>query len=551
MGSSANACTSVPAGATSFTYDADGNRATTLYPGSVTMTQLSRWRVVVSSGCPEPPDRAPAPKVRVVGRPSLLKTACAIAASVTSVLTAVAPAAAAPAPLALGFNDPVSFQGGLSPSERALAFAHAREVGATTIRLGLSWRYADTGRPPSRAAARDPNWPGYNWGEIDEEVRAVVDAGLQPIVVVSIAPEWFEGPSRPSTNVAPAGTWRPDPTALGDFAYALAARFDGRTRDSAGALLPRVRYLQGWNEPNLPEYLTPQSAPRGHGRVPVSPGLYRSLINSFYSAVKSVRKDDFVLNAGIAPYGDYPELTVRGRTPPLYFIRSLLCVKGSKAHHCPRIYYDAFATHAFPQIDPRRKPLNKDDVLLRVSGVTRLLRLAAKAGTISSAQARRLWETEVVWNGDPPGVGSQTYEQQALYLQLALYMLWREGVDNVIWFNMRDRHAECCFTFGGLYAYSPTVEGDRPKPALTGYRFPFVAVRSGRRTLVWGRAPTAGTSVTIEKADGRGGWRKLATVKVGAGHVFTRRVGGTGHAQLRARQGPDMSLPSAAMTVRT
>jgi hypothetical protein len=489
--------------------------------------------------------------IRMRGLPvrSVLKTAAAVSVCALAMLRGATPATAAPAPLVLGFNDPFAFQGELGPEQRAIALTRAGEAGGSVVRLGVSWRYVDAVEPPSRADARNHGWSGYRWDDVDSEVRAVLAAGLEPLLVVNIAPDWFEGPSRPSSfQDAPLGTWNPDPEAYGDFAHALADRYGGSARDAAGAPLPRVRLFQAWNEPNLPEFLTPQSRPAARGRVAVSPGRYRRLLDAFYLSAKGVHRDNFVVAAAVGPYGDYPPLSARGRMPPAYFIRSLLCVSqtSARARRCPRVRFDAFAANTFPLKDPRTKPANPRDIRLSLESLKEPLRLAARAGTVSRTQAGRLWVTELGW--DAGGPGEISLAAQARYLQMGLYLLWRDGVDTVLWYNLRDR-AQPVFTWhSGLFTRGETIEADRPKPSYAAFRFPFVVVRSGRRTLAWGRAPSAGAPVVIEQADGRGGWREVARSAVGSGLVFTRTIPEPGRAQLRARQGDDTSLSSAATT---
>jgi hypothetical protein len=471
-----------------------------------------------------------------------VKTACALAASALAALATAAGAAAAPARFDLGIQDFETFQGNLSPDERAVALTHAHEAGASIIRLSLSWRDIDTRDPGTRANATNPDWAGYRWAEYDREIRAVVAAGMQPMLVVIDAPAWFEGAPRPGYDTAPVGTWSPNPRAYADFARAAAQRYSGSHSDGNGRL-PRVRWFQAWNEPNLTEYLAPQVRSGGA----YSPVLYRSLLNAFYASVKAVRRDNFVVAAGLAPFGDYPARS-GGRTPPLYFARKLLCVNDSytSARRCPRVHFDAFAAHAFPDADPRETPLNRDDVRLRLTGIVRALKLAAKAGTITSAQAGRIWMTEVSWNGG----AYETFPlaQQAEFMQIAFYMLWAEGVDAALWYNIRDR-AQVEFTYrAGLFTRGATVQDDTPKPAFTAFRFPFVALRSGSRRFAWGRAPSAHGTVAIEQDDGKGGWRRVASFPASSGRVFTRSLPRSGQPLFRARQGSLGSLPFGVTT---
>ena len=120
------------------------------------------------------------------------------------------------------------------------------------------------------------------------------------------APGFAEGPGRPSS--ATAGSWKPDAGAYGQFARAVAIRYSGSYEG-----LPRVRYYQAWNEPNLSMYLAPQYK----GKRSVAPEIYRRLLNSFYAGVKGVDRANVVITGGTAPYGDEPG---GDRTRPLTFL---------------------------------------------------------------------------------------------------------------------------------------------------------------------------------------------------------------------------------------
>src|SRR5947209_12000350 len=115
------------------------------------------------------------------------------------------------------------------------------------------------------------------------------------------------------SNVQP-GTWKPSPTEFAQFARAAARRYDGSFPDPRNPTddLPRVRYWQAWNEPNLDTYLTPQWVRTRHGFAPASPGIYRSMLNSFYTAIKTMGRSNVVATAGIAPYGNPPGVSFPG-----------------------------------------------------------------------------------------------------------------------------------------------------------------------------------------------------------------------------------------------
>ena len=104
--------------------------------------------------------------------------------------------------------------------------------------------------------------------------------------MVSHAPAFAEAPHR--WPYAYPGSWAPSPTALEEFAAALARRYDGCFPDplTPGHALPRVRLFQAWNEPNLARYLEPQWVAEDGRWSAFSPLLYRQLLNGFYTGVE-------------------------------------------------------------------------------------------------------------------------------------------------------------------------------------------------------------------------------------------------------------------------
>ena len=453
--------------------------------------------------------------------------------ALTLLLAAIlaAPARAAQAPLTLGMQDPFAFQGELTGDEMALALGRARDAGSSVVRLGVSWRHYQTREPESRKQARDHRWDGYDWSQLDSEVRAVVAAGMQPLLAVSEAPRWYEGSRRPSEARARPGTWRPSAAAFGDFGRAISARYSGADTDASGNPLPRVRHFQAWNEPNLSAHLTPQVGGVRH---------YLSLLRAFHASVKRTRADNFVVTGGLGPFGKVPLSRKDAQNHPVDFTRELLCVNGNgtRARRCKRVPFDAFALHAYPQADPRERARHPADIRVRLDEITSALRLAARAGTISSRQAGRIWITEFAYEG---GDDDHPLSTQATWLQMAFFMLWRDRVDAIIWWNLRDRSQSVFMQRSGLFERGDSLAADRAKPAHTAFRFPLLFTRSGKQVNVWGRAPAAGT-VSIEK-EVDGGFQEISSVTVGPERVFQVLAPDPGGARLRLRQGSDTSLP--------
>jgi hypothetical protein len=458
-------------------------------------------------------------------------------ALLASVLCAAPATARGLAGLTLGFTDPV-FQSA-SPSVRANWLARAAEEDAGIVRLNVGWAGVDRERPPSDAAARDPSWSGYAWASTDAAVSDAVAHGLPVQLTLGAAPAWAEGPQRPSS--APPGSWMPDPAAFAAFARAAALRYSGvYTSPGASAPLPRVRYWQAWNEPNLAIYLAPQWRRARHGWAPASPAFYRALLDAFYAAVKGAQPDALVLSAGTAPYGDRPG---GQRMPPAQFVRNLLCLSesGLRAERCPqRALFDVLDHHPYAIKGPFWHALNRDDV--SIADMAKLivpLRRAERLHLLGGARHHQVWVTELSWDSSPPDPQGVPVLTQAHWLEQTFQLLWREGISTVMWYLIVDTPP--IPSYAATYQSGVYLLDGTPKPSATAFRFPFLTNLAGRsRALAWGRAPGSGT-VAIERLRGSA-WKVVRRLRPGHDGVFQVRLPARRGALLRARQGGEMSL---------
>ncbi|MGN6372917.1 MAG: hypothetical protein ACTHM1_07985 [Solirubrobacteraceae bacterium] len=439
-----------------------------------------------------------------------------------------------------GFTEPL-FESTLAPV-RALWLSRAAEEHAGIVRLNIAWARVALERPPSDGVASDPSWSGYAWTVVDGSVSDALARGLQvQITIGGAAPEWAEGRGRPKW--APPGTWRPDVRAYAAFVHATAIRYSGTyTPPGAIAPLPRVRYWQAWNEPNLSTYLTPQWRRAGHSWAPASPTTYRAMLDAFYAEVKSVQPDARVLAAGTAPYGDVPG---GERMPPAQFVRNLLCLdeSGTRARRCSDpARFDILDHHPYSVQGPFFRALNRDDVA--IADLPKLigpLRRAERLHTISGAHHHQVWVTELSWDSSPPDPHGVPAETQARWLEQSLALLWREGVSTAMWYLIVD--APPVPSYAASYQSGVYLIDGRPKPSATAFRFPFVLVGAVRRSRArfWGRAPVAGT-VAIE-ARTHSHWKPLRSLAPGGGGVFELTLSVHRGEQLRARQAGETSLP--------
>lgn len=450
---------------------------------------------------------------------------------------------AKPNSLALGFSsDPVLTQG--RPGD-AVWIRRARSDGAQMVRLNVVWSRVAPLSPPRSFDASDPASPYYHWAATDAAVRDLTAHGLKVMIDVLAAPKWAEGPGMPAYE--PPGTWRPNAAKFAAFATAIARRYDGRYPDPGhpGHDLPKVSYWQPWNEPNLDEYLSPQWTRGPGGWVDTSPVVYRRLLNSFYAAVKSVSPANFVISAGTAPYGDLPQEDRPGeqRMPPVRFDRDLFCLQGATTltpTHCPDPpHLDALDHHVYSVYGPLWHAANRDDVATPDTyKLAAVLRAAQRAGTVLPRGPKQQWVTEISWSSKPPNPQGVPLAKHALWYEQAMYELWRQGVDTVLFLLIRDSAGSAAGPGpeGGLYF----VDG-RPKPAARAFRFPFVTRRLGAdRIQLWGRSPLSG-KLRIERLSG-GRWTVVQTLGVSRYGVFVSTLALHGAATLRAQVGDQTSL---------
>lgn len=455
-------------------------------------------------------------------------------------------AAAAPHGLGLGVRDD-SFTSAPGGSLQEEWMRRARTARADLVSLYAGWsKIAPTTLPPG-FRPDDPADPSYRWDVLDGAVRSAVAQGLTPLLSVNHAPTWAEGIGRLTTSTRPGGwlppngTWKPQPRQLGWFAQALAARYSGHFVDPgrpASGPLPRVRYFQIWGEQNQGLNLNPLWS----GSTPVAAALYREMLNAAYAGIHSAQPDAKVIVGGTAPYGD---LDPNGfRIPPVTFWRALLCLRGEKLRpiRCPQpARFDIAAHNPINVGSPDRRSSRLNVSTPDVSRLTRIVNRAIETGGALPARPKPFWATELWWDSDPPDPDGVPLHRHARYVARSLFVLWRQGVDAVFWWYLRDQEPGP----GGFAANQQSglfFRDGTAKPAYRAFSFPFVAQRlRGGRAMLWGKAPRRGR-VTVERRT-RHGWALVARLHAGANRIFVARIRPPRSPQLRARQGRRQSIP--------
>jgi hypothetical protein len=442
--------------------------------------------------------------------------------------SATSPRAVSLANLETAIFDPAQFAG----SDAAIAFAHARQTGATVVRLSLDWRQVAP-RPLSAGAdPADPGNPRYRWGAVDRQVRLAVQARLQPILDIVDPPAWARRPGPDGKGTLP--TLRDPGGDLGKFALAAARRYGGTFRG-----LPRVRYWQVWNEPNVSEYLDPQYA----DGEPASPAIYRQMVNAMADAVHSVHSNNLTIAGGQSPFAQAnastDPLDRHVVIPPMRFMRELLCMSAGsnpKPTCDDPISFDAWSHHPYTSGGPTHRATFPDDVSLGdLPQMKRLLDAAAKAGHIRAKGVVRFWVTEFSWDSQPPDPMGVPAHLEAQWVAEALYRMWQSGVNLVTWFLVRDLDRFQSSFQSSLYFNGATIAADKPKPALAAFRFPFVGYVVKGRIAVWGRTPWGKPGRVLVEEQRGGRWKRLEIVQTNRSGIFAKTFGAPKGRYVRAR----------------
>ncbi|HJQ75021.1 MAG TPA: cellulase family glycosylhydrolase [Gaiellaceae bacterium] len=408
-------------------------------------------------------------------------------------------------PLRTSLDDPFTFTG----PNRAAGFVKARSSGASYVRLVVPWNLIAPDTVSSSFDPADPASPAYSWSWLDSTVSAAETAGLTPILDIVRAPSWALATKHGKR------IFSPKVSALGQFAKALALRYDGKHE------APPAHVFQVWNEPNLSQDISPVNA-----------ATYRSMVNAVATAVHGVSSANRVVAGGLDPFGN------KGRgwhsVSPLAYMRSLLCISmGNPRAKSARLRkphatckakatFDIWSHHPYTFNGPFGHAKRKDDVSLGdLPKMRSLLRTAIKLHRISARHGVQFWVTEFSWDTKPPRRHAAPVGLASRWTAEALYQMWKSGVSLVTWFGLEDKGGKSPYQ-SGLYFHASSLSRARAKPVRTAFRFPFVAYLGRHTVSVWGRDATSNARVvSIQRRVGtHGSWRTVARVRANRVGIF-------------------------------
>ena len=392
----------------------------------------------------------------------------------------------------------------LNDATRDATLDEIRAFGVDRVRALVYWRdHAPSPKSRKRPAFDSANpdaYPAGTWDRLDRLFAAATARGINvQLTLTGPVPKWATGKRRGHTH-------KPRPGLFRKFATAVGLRYGGR-----------VGVWSVWNEPNHPEFLTPQYR-RGRAK---SPRHYRKL---FYAAEAGLRASgngaDLLLMGETAPRGTSRVVS------PLRFLRGALCLNGRyrKARNCGRVPADGWAHHAYPtKVGPWFRPGPRDDVTIGVLGrITSALKRAERAGALPRRTGLYLTEFGVQSKPDPfIGVSRA---KQAEYISISERIAYRNPrVKSFSQYLMRDdqpRSGSRFTRYGGFESGLRRSDG-RIKPAYHAFRLPLAV----KKRSAWGRVRPAGGVTTVELLAKRGkSWSLLRTITTDARATFKVRV---------------------------
>lgn len=401
-------------------------------------------------------------------------------------------------------------------NQEQLGYDRIESAGASFTRVTAIWSAVAPKSEPASWDPADPADPNYDWTSTDTIIQRAAAAGLTPLVQVFSAPSWAE-----RCKDGGGGICNPDPEQFARFSAAAAKRYNGNFEG-----LPRVRFWEPWNEPNLYSSFLPQY----NGKKKVSPDLYRELLNRFSGAVKAVDPGNVVVAGGLAPLGG------EGALSPLDFARRLLCMEGRRKprpiRRCEQTArFDVWATNPYTSGGPTHESIAADDVQLGdLPEVSKLLKAAKASGKIRTTSKKvGFWVTEFSWDSSPPDPGGVPMGLLTRWTAEAMFRSWQAGVSNFFWLTLRDWARPDGLRYNqtidaGLWFRGPTIADDRPKRVVKAFRFPFVAFTKPKGISVWGRTPDSEPGkVTLTYRRGKLK-KRIGVIKADRNGVFSSRI---------------------------
>ena len=427
------------------------------------------------------------------------KTMTGLLLAALAAIAALAPTAQASTNQTMTFEAPREL---LDPGMRPSALEQIDSLGARSLRVILWWDRVAPSKDAKQVPGADLSDPAsYAWGEYDALMAAAAERGWPVILNVSgPVPRW-------ATEKKKGITRNPSPRLYQQFVTAVGKRYG-----------EQVSTWSIWNEPNHPDYLTPQYR---KGK-PVSGQHYRELFLAGWRGLRaSGNGGETVLMGETAPIGSSKVV------PPLTFLRDTLCldIRYSKDRSCSNLPADGYAHHAYATRNgPFFEPGSPNSVTIGTLGrLTEALDRAGQAGAIDRGMG--IYLTEYGVQSVPDKFSGVSLAKQAEFLAISERIAYENRrVRSFSQYLLRDDDPTSKGVFGG-FETGLELAGGKRKPSYEGFRLPLAVTKRGGQVSVWGRVrpATDPTTATVQVKDGKGSWKQLKQVRTDRTSTFSFR----------------------------
>ena len=388
-----------------------------------------------------------------------------------------------------------------------------RSLGVDVVKVFLPWGSiapdpTATSAPAGFNGADPAAYPAVNWAPYDAIVRDARARGIAvDLTLAEPPPQWAQGSGAPR-KAGPQ--WEPSDALFGQFARAVGTRYSGHyTPAGASGPLPRVHLWSIWNEPNYGPNLKPQAI--DHWRVPVSPALYRGLVNAAWRALHATGHGrDTILIGELAPRG----IQKAEGMVPLRFVRGLYCLSSSlrplrgaaaTAVECPATasgsstfkadnpaLFEAggFSAHPYPQGDaaPGYVTPGEPDYADFASLPKLIATLDAAQRAYGSSHRFEIWSTEFGYNTNPPREYEASPAVASGLINWSEYLSWRNPrIRSYDQYQLLDPPTT---PSGSEFDTGLEFSNGRPKAVYAAFRMPIwlphASFASGQAIEVWG-----------------------------------------------------------------
>ena len=226
----------------------------------------------------------------------------------------------------------------------ALAFRQVTRLGATRIRVGMTWEQAVRRRRGDQVV--------YDFRPYDRLVTEARQRGIKVQIALLGTPRFDRKGDKWLSYRAPR------PERMARFAGDVARHFRGT-----------VDRYSVWNEPNSETFLAPQRVCRGGSCELTGARLYRALVDAAYPAIKAADPAAEVLVGETAPNASVGKVVA-----PLAFLREAACAGPdySPARPCPGLVADGYAHHPYQFLTAPDRPVAEPPDEIGMSGLPRL-----------------------------------------------------------------------------------------------------------------------------------------------------------------------------------